>query len=295
MKRTINLLLIIISTVFVLTGCQNAPAEANRPWPKTVVMSNLNDETSRNVAERLLKMSSGEIQSKVFFDHVDQINRFLKPEELTNGFEEVSIAKPKYDPYDIQARWEAEFPEFLGYNCRITAWSLLRDLIQTEKGTAGKPDYIMMDLFSLDLDPSAIPDADGLEKFQTLYTGIDTENTKDISVHLKHLQEDWKKRHISFKEGDASLISVVLHDQVDGDKLFIGHTGILYEVGEKELYFLEKIAFQEPYQLVKVSSRSELSDYLMEKYDVEFNQPTASPFVLENDQLIEGYRNHSAP
>ena len=37
-------------------------------------------------------------------------------------------------------------------------------------------------------------------------------------------------------------------------------------------------------------NRTELSDYLMEKYDVEEGQPTSIPFIMENDNLMEGYR-----
>ena len=291
MKRNIYLLFAICFAV-LLAGCQSTPAEADRPWPETVVFSNLQDEASRKLAAQLLEISSSQEQASVFFSHVDQINRFLEPQELADGFEEVPISLPKYDPYDIQARWETEFPDFLGYNCRITAFSLFRDLISLPAEASGTADYIMMDLLALEADPSAIPDEAGQAAFQALYTGIETENTKDISVHLANLQNAWKERGISFQDSDASLISVVLHDQLDGDRLFIGHTGILYEAGEEELYFLEKVAFQEPYQLVKISNRSELSDYLMAKYDVDFNQPTAAPFILENDQLIEGYRCH---
>lgn len=57
-----------------------------------------------------------------------------------------------------------------------------------------------------------------------------------------------------------------------------------------ELYFIEKVAFQEPYRLVKLKNRTELSDYLMEKYDVAWEQDTTRPFIMENDNLLEGYR-----
>ena len=294
MKRKICLLLTIAGVLTALSGCGSQPEEEReeRPWPETVVMSNLADEEARGIAEQLLSGIAGEEQIQVFFDHVDQINGYLEPEELTDGFEEVSITQPKYDPYQVQERWDTENLEFPGYNCRITAFSLFRDqMIFPQESVPGSPDYVMMDLISLDADPSAIPDEAGRTQFETLYTGVDTENTKDISVHLAKLQEAWQERGISFKEGSASLISVVFHDQIDEDRLFVGHTGILFETEEGELFFLEKLAFQEPYQLVKVADRGALSDYLMAKYDVEFNQPTAAPFVMENAELIEGYRD----
>lgn len=75
----------------------------------------------------------------------------------------------------------------------------------------------------------------------------------------------------------------------DENELFIGHAGVLFHIGD-EMYFVEKIAFQEPYQVTKIPSRQALSDYLMTKYDVATDQPTASPFIMENNQLLEGYR-----
>ena len=285
-----NLLLVaLLCLSLVLTGC--GKQEAARPWKDTVEYSTLNDTGSRELLEHLLDMlPADEDQRRVLFDHIDQINGFLKAEELTDGFEELPITQPKYDPYEIQARWEEKYPDFLGYNCRITAYSMGHDLIHIQEDTSiGEPNGIMMDLYSLEADPSAISSERQMREFQALYTGIETENTKDTSIHVKHIQDNWKDRGISFEDGSVSPISVFLHDQIDGDMLFVGHTGLLFEQ-EDGLYFLEKLSFQEPYQLVKVESRGELSDYLMTKYDVEFDQTSASPIVMENDQLIEGYR-----
>ena len=43
------------------------------------------------------------------------------------------------------------------------------------------------------------------------------------------------------------MISVIIHDNLDGDYLFIGHVGVLLSI-EKGYLFLEKISFEEPYQ-----------------------------------------------
>ncbi len=90
----------------------------------------------------------------------------------------------------------------------------------------------------------------------------------------------------------ASLISVWMHSYFSEEEnyLFIGHVGVLIPARDGQLYFIEKLAFQEPYQMIKFASRQDLSDYLMNKYDIEKNQPNARPFVMENDQLISGYR-----
>ena len=115
-----------------------------------------------------------------------------------------------------------------------------------------------------------------------------------LTEQVKALQAGWRERGISFTDGKARLISVVLHDKFsDTDNtLFIGHVGILLPAENGELYFIEKVAFQEPYRLVKLKNRTELSDYLMEKDDVAWEQDTTRPFIMENDNLLEGYRQN---
>ena len=66
--------------------------------------------------------------------------------------------------------------------------------------------------------------------------------------------------------------------------------GVLLSAEDGSLYFIEKVAFQEPYRLVKIQNRTELSDYLMEKYDTAWGQDTTRSFGMENDELMDGYR-----
>ena len=35
---------------------------------------------------------------------------------------------------------------------------------------------------------------------------------------------------------------------------------------------------------------TEISDYLMEKYDTAWGQDTTRSFIMENDELMDGYR-----
>ncbi len=67
--------------------------------------------------------------------------------------------------------------------------------------------------------------------------------------------------------------------------------GVLMPSEDGKLLFIEKLSFQIPYQAVKFENRTELNDYLMNKYDIDWDQPIAKPFIMENDQLLEGYRD----
>ena len=152
-----------------------------------------------------------------------------------------------------------------------------------------EPDlFLMLDAEALEADGSAFPGREGA--FYSLFSPTVTENSQDPQVHLLVWQQHWQELGVSFPEDGPSLITVVFHDQIDGDQLTVGHAGVLTEGPDGKLYFLEKVAFQEPYQLCRFESRGELSDYLMTKYDVSYGQPTASPLVLENGEMLEGYR-----
>ena len=66
--------------------------------------------------------------------------------------------------------------------------------------------------------------------------------------------------------------------------------GVLIPTEDRKLLFIEKLTFQAPYQAIKFDYRVDFNDYLMNQYDISWNQPTAKPFIMENDQLLEGYR-----
>ena len=53
---------------------------------------------------------------------------------------------------------------------------------------------------------------------------------------------------------------------------------------------VHQVAFQEPYRLLKFKNRTELSDYLMLKYDNSWGQDTAHTFIMENSDLMDGWR-----
>lgn len=42
--------------------------------------------------------------------------------------------------------------------------------------------------------------------------------------------------------------------------------------------------------MLRFAGRTALSDYLMRKYDTSWGQDTASPFIMENDKLMDGWR-----
>ncbi len=274
-----------------MTGCDGNLGQS--PLEKVTFCNLTEEETRKEVADLMDEAGIAEARQDVFFEHVKHFNDAVSANNLTKGYEEAGILDMKYDPYEMQDEWMAKYPDFLGYNCRITAYSLFGDYISIPRDEVVRDDMVLMDLSALDEDPSAMEVGDhDLDRFKVLYSTVPTEATKNIKTHVKHVQSDWADRGISFKVNDkASLVTVWIHEQFDEDYLFIGHVGVLFET-EDGLYFVEKLAFQEPYQVSKFNNRTELSDYMMIKYDIAIDQPTAAPFIMENDRLMEGYRDN---
>ncbi len=259
-----------------------------------VKFSYLADEDTQELVRRAMSGAGiSEARQEIFFSHVDQFNSMAK-EYLTEEVQTAETEKlPLYDPYVLQDAWNMAYPNLYGYNCRITAYSLLADLIRVDESAQKQDEYLVFDLLALDSDPDVFADEQERERFRVLFSAVLTESTQDWKVHEEKIREAWRERGISFENGTgASLITVFLHDQLgeEESELIIGHAGVLLEQEDGGLLFIEKVAFQEPYQAVFLANRTELNDYLMGKYDISYGQETARPIVFENDRLLEGYR-----
>ena len=298
MNRKNHLLAILAAVSLILAslaGCGGkTEPDVPQPTPEPVEYANLTDEDSRALLSRLLENAGvDETRIRGLFDRVDQFNASVKSEWLTNGFENAAPTDTKYDPYEMQDLWVEKNGSFPGYNCRITAFSLFGEFVTAgvdQPETQGE-DSLFMDLETLAADPTVLC-GDSTSKFCALFAPVTTADTTEVADQVKALRAGWSERGISFEDSSARLISVVLHDRFsDTDNtLFIGHVGVLLPAEDGSLYFIEKVAFQEPYRLVKIQNRTELSDYLMEKYDTAWGQDTTRSFIMENDELMDGYR-----
>ena len=296
LKRNSLTMILVVSFLFMaLSGCvQQAEPDSAQPPLETVTYSNLTDADSRKLlTEALADANVDETRTKLLLDRVDQFNASVKNEWLTEGFESAAPTDTKYDPYEMQELWTEKNGSFPGYNCRITAFSLFGAFVTAgadQPETQGE-DALFLDLETLAADPAVLC-GNSTSKFCALFAPVAAADSTETAEQVKALRAGWAERGVAFEEGPARLISVVLHDRFsDTDNtLFIGHVGVLLPARDGSLYFVEKVAFQEPYRLVKLRNRIELNDYLMEKYDTSWDQDTARPFIMENDSLMEGYR-----
>lgn len=295
-----KLILITILSLGAISCEQKKATTEKTSIPLTY--SNLVDTATQDEVQKALT-AAGIAEQNVasFLESVALFNQTVgdKAGLVPKGFVTIDSLLPKYDEVAIQSIWTSKYPMFQGYNCRLTSFTLLRDLIAfpTDKKFATKEEdeVLFIDRESLHNTPKKLFTPEEENNFFALFTEVPTTNTKDINTHLQAMQQAWKERGINFRYKNdptkASLISAVFHSQITPEEntLFVGHVGVLVPF-EGKLLFIEKLAFQEPYQAIKFANRTQLSDYLMNRYDVEWEQPNAIPFIMENDALMEGYR-----
>ena len=292
----------------LLVGCQSPEIVQQKEEPSieqstskaldqlqsyNIQWSHLVDEASRQyLKERFEKVGIQEVNQQFFWNDVDRSLQYFDTTRLVQqSFERLPYQFLEIDPNFQYEKWEEEQGEFIGYNCRITSYGLLRDLLVLPSVQPAADGQLFMDRDAIETSPDDVFNDEQLEEFKQLFSKVETDESKEIEPHLEKIQHMLKERKIEFPKGDVSIGTVWLHAMEDeGNFLFVGHTGIIFEEEEGRITLLEKVSFQEPYQLMTFPHRQALNDYWMTKYDVNQHQPMAKPIILENDQLIEGYR-----
>lgn len=292
-KETVFCMIVFLLAAMLLSACTGKEKEV--PYPESIVYSNLTDEKSQAEVRAVLESAGiGKAEIEDFFDEVDRYNEAVENTGLTEeGFVESKELNPEYDILKMTELWEAKYPDFIGCNCRITSFGLMRNFVEVGNPSADGGENLFLDKEAILRSPKTLIAEEEENAFESLFASISAKEGKDISTHLKTVKENWAERQIRFTDSDKmSFISVFFHFEEGEDRwsLFIGHAGLLFPTEEGKLLFLEKLSFNEPYQALKFDSRVQLNDYLMHKYDVEWGQPTAKPFIMENGELLEGYR-----
>ncbi|MDO5105905.1 MAG: DUF4300 family protein [Capnocytophaga sp.] len=307
MKKTFLVALLAI----LGAGCDNPQGKkakndavssevVEQPFLKTIEYSNLVDKPTQNfVREALIAGGVRQTYADDFLEVVTDFNQTVGEAGLVaDGFVMSDSLEVAYDVGKIITRWEAKHPVFPGYNCRLTSFGLFRDLISVGNPMQEKAKNLLIDADALKTNAQKTLTQAEEANFMALFASVPAENHKDVARHLQKMQEAFSERGIRFLHtGDASkasLVSVVFHSVFSDDPadiyLFIGHVGLLLPTENNKLLFIEKLAFDEPYQAIKFNNRTELNDYLMNRYDVDKGQSQAKPFLMENDALLEGYR-----
>lgn len=264
-----------------------------------ITWSQLTDRQSRDyLTERLNRVGIPKEDQEFFWHDVDRFLQYTDQKQLTKkGLEPLPANFLSISGnFDLE-KWQKKEPLFIGYNCRITSYGLLNHLLTIPKEVPADTDQLFMDLDAIEQSPEVVFNDDQLRTFQQLFSKVPTTNSTNQRDQIRRAERAVQDRHISFpvKEKGVTLGTVWLHSAFEDEEpfLFIGHAGILFHEEDGSILLLEKVAFDEPYQIVHFPTHEALNDYWMTKYDnngEEADQSTARPFILENDQLMEGFR-----
>ena len=178
---------------------------------------------------------------------------------------------------------------FVGRNCRITSFSLMGDFISIKDTTPGDTTMLFSDFEAI--KAKKIFEGEAKQKYDALFSYIDVKNTHDTKELAKEITASWDKRGVSFQNDKMHMISVFMTMDDGKNKVqeFIGHTGILLSEGKNYL-FIEKLAFELPYQVEEFHNLQEVNDYLMRCYDKDADGLTAKPIIFEDNHVMNEYR-----
>lgn len=192
------------------------------------------------------------------------------------------------DPEELKADvgrcmdgWEQNH-DYSDADCRMTAFLLLDGILRaesTEEDYEGT--YLMFDMEAIDnVDRYSI-----LKEKRDMFTTLYGEKSVTDDKHPEAAFSDsWKQYGFTIDSDRISLLSIVIHDPYS-DVVFVGHTGILIKYSDSYL-FVEKIAFEQPYQATKVHTMDELLSILSLRPEYFGEEGEAGPFVYNNGEYV---------
>ncbi|WP_295150108.1 DUF4300 family protein [uncultured Peptoniphilus sp.] len=253
-------------------------SELDKNEKKDYLISNMNDDTSLDLVRSTIEKNLNKSVAESFVSLVKDYNKEIPKDLLSGDFERNSNINKTGEIIEKRASINHKYPDT---NCRINSFLLLKYDLSIKDDMDIDDEILFMDKEALK-DINLFNDED-LENFYKLFSRVKTSSSKDPKVHAKVMEEFLSE--VNFPK-DVSMLSVVLHDNLDDDYLFIGHVGVLLPLEDVYL-FLEKISFEEPYQAIEFSDKEEAYMYLKEKYKDYLDPEVAPPFIMENSNYIE--------
>ena len=240
--------------------------------------TNMNSKPSEEEVRKALAAHLDKESVDAFFNLVNDYNNTVGSVGLTGDFS--TFTKTDYDVEKISNLWTSKKGDFVGTNCRINSYCLLRNSIEIPK--LEKDDSLLF-VDNDAIDKGKVFGAEDKDAFDILFSRVKTEATTDVKVHAAKMEQFLSQ--FKFNE-NARMLSVVVHDDLDGQSLFIGHVGILLP-SEDGYLFVEKLTFEEPYQAIKFSTKEDCYKYLDTKYENYTGEGLAKPFIMDNDKWVQ--------
>lgn len=240
--------------------------------------TNMNSKPSAEEVRKALAVHLDKDSVDAFFNLVNDYNATVGSVGLTGDFS--TFTKTDYDVEKISNLWTPKKGDFVGTNCRINSYCLLKNSIEIPK--LEKDDSLLF-VDNDAIDKGKVFGAEDKDAFDILFSRVKTVATTDVKVHAAKMEQFLSQ--FKFNE-HARMLSVVVHDDLDGQSLFIGHVGILVP-SEDGYLFVEKLTFEEPYQAIKFATKEDCYKYLDTKYENYTGEGLEKPFIMDNDKWVQ--------
>ena len=280
-KTVIKLSTVIMCVSMMLSGC--AKTVQSQKMPTATYMGGNN--TITEICRELRSAGASHVDTfqEWVSDFADSAGKDAKLEDTWSDPE-----KMKADIGKCMDGWEQDH-DYSDTDCRMTAFLLLDGLLHadtTEDSYEGT--YLMFDM-------EAIEDSDryeiiktNIDMFATLYGEKAVTDKKNPEATFS---DSWKHYGFEIDSDRISLLSIVIYDPYS-EVVFVGHTGILIEYSDYYL-FVEKIAFEQPYQATKVHTMEELLNIMSLRPEYFGEEGEAGPFVYNNGEYIGTLKKNS--
>ena len=273
--------LLLICIIFLCSCSKTENVTGSKP--EVLKATNLYLQTDKDYVKELLKNNNvGNVD--VFLNWVDHFN-IASNQKCGVNTTWTSINDIKYDEIECANKYEKKYQMSDG-DCRITAFALIEKDLQMSKKIQDEGTYLMFDMDVIDNNKDYKLVKNKRDDFVTLFNEINISNVGDKELQ-NVFSNKWKEYGIKINNEKVSLISLVIEDP-DSKVLFVGHTGVLIHLEDK-IMFIEKIAFEQPYQITLLNNMNELFDMFSKRKEYFGGEKENGPFVYENDKLVHTY------
>lgn len=272
-RKKIIALCVAVCMLVCASGCSSRTAEME-------TYSNMADKSSRDqVAAVFEENDIPEETSDRIFRWVDDFNSITTSYEPVGKFEALPEKGPDYRNLIMDDSSDV-FSYMQWLNCRLTAYTLLKDKIETDRSGDESDNWIMFDMEALDTVPEFKATDDEKSDFATVFNHVSVAGTSSVEEHKEKIKKAWEERDIKIASDSLSLVCIYVHDPEEQAR-FVGHTGVLAET-DGGLLFFEKYSPLAPFQATYFSDRKELKKYLLSRDDIYGDEKELEPVVTEN-------------
>ena len=189
--------------------------------------------------------------------------------------------KMKADIGKCMDGWEQNH-DYSDADCRMTAFLLLDGVLRAESTEDSyEGTYLMFDTEAID----NVDRYESIKENKNMFTTLYGEKSVTDGGHPENTFSDsWKHYGFQVDSDRLSLLSIVIYDPYS-DVVFVGHTGVLIKYSDYYL-FVEKIAFEQPYQATRVHNMDELLDIMSLRPEYFGEEGEAGPFVYCNGEYL---------